>query len=51
MDFCVEGEEDGAVLQEVEGMSSSKFCESMGFKVFEPPICYDGVPLAQTLSL
>ena len=51
MDFCIDGEEDGAILQDVEGMSSNKFCDNMGFKVFETPTCYDGVPLAQTLSL
>ena len=54
MDFCLEGERHAGIpLGEVEGLRDNpeKFCQTMGFKVFDPPICYDGVPLAQHLTL
>ena len=51
LDFCLEDEEGGIVMQEIEGMDASLFCKKMGFKVNAAPFCYDGVPLAETLSL
>ena len=33
------------------GEGAAEFCEKMGFKVFDPPKCYNGVPLGQTLQL
>ena len=32
-------------------VSPNEFCEKMGYKVFEAPVCYNGEPLAKTLTL
>ena len=50
-DFCTNEElPEGKPLSEW-GLSPTQFCEKMGYKVFEAPACYNGEPLAKTLTL
>lgn len=53
LDFCSDEEiklDESKALRDLN-ISPTDFCAQMGYKVFEAPACYNGKPLATTLSL